>query len=120
MNGQTQQNRITPMRVNKFVAVYFLAEMKMWRQRVLEEMDDEIAGQNEECTIPAPQFETGGNHFQQSGRQHESGTERDEIFQIPPLPMPLDNDSAAKYVRHRRGQAKQQTGCNRMHADWQA
>ena len=33
--------------------------------------------------------------------------------------MPLDNDGAAEHISQRRGQAEQQTGCNRMHADSQ-
>src|SRR5437667_3953310 len=34
--------------------------------------------------------------------------------------MPLDNDGPAEHIGQRRGQAEQQTGGNRMHADSQA
>ena len=43
VNDQSQQDRISGVRMTELVMVRFFAKVKMWRYRVLEEVNDEIA-----------------------------------------------------------------------------
>src|SRR4029077_10446671 len=74
------------------------AEVEMGRDGVFEKMDDQIAKQNQERCIMSAEFEADGNNFHQRGRQHESCSQSDEIFQISSLPVPLHDDGAAENI----------------------
>ena len=58
----------------------------------------------------AAQLNALRHHLDQRRRQHEARAQRDEVAQIGALPIPLNNDGAAKHIRARRGQPQQHTG----------
>src|ERR1700747_2127309 len=115
MNHKPQQYRVALVPVNELVLVRFLAEVKMGAERVLEKMDEKVTEQDQECSVAAAQFETGGNHFHERGRQHESRAQSHEIAQITTLPVPLDDDRAAENVSSRGGKTEDNAGKNRAH-----
>ena len=96
--------------VDEFVVVRFFAEVKMRGNRVLEEVDDQIAEQNQQGRSSSAQFETLRNHLHQGRGQHESRAQRDEVAKIAPLPMPLHDDRAAEDVGGGGGQAQENAG----------
>src|SRR5258708_5866863 len=91
------------------------AEVKVRRDGMLEEVDDQIAQQNQKRGGPSTQLEAFGNHLDESSGQHESRAQRDKVTQITPLPVPLDDDGAAKNIGGGSRQAKQDAGCDGMH-----
>ena len=69
---------------------------------MLEEVNDQVAQQNQKRRIPSAKFQAGGHDFHDGRRQHEPGAQCDEIFEITPLPVALDDDGAAENVRRQR------------------
>ena len=103
------------MRVNKLVPVCLFSEMKVGRDRVLKKMDDQIAEQNKKRRTSALQFETLGNHLNQSGSQHESRAESHKVAKITSLPVPLHNDRPAENIGSSGSQAQENTGKDGVH-----
>jgi hypothetical protein len=72
VDGQTEQNRISLVGVNKLIFMGFLSEMEVWSDGVLEKMDYQVAHQNQKrCTLTA-QFQGCGKNFDDGCGQHES------------------------------------------------
>src|SRR5437016_4327156 len=95
--------------MEELVVMGLFAEVEMGRDGVLEKMDDQIAKQNQEGCIMSAEFEAGGNNFHQRGRQHESCSQSDEIFQISSLPVPLHDDGAAENIGRGSREAEDDT-----------
>ena len=76
----------------------FFAEMEMRRDGVLEEVNEQIAAEDEESGTGAAQFDAGGNHFDDGRGEHETGAESHEIFQIAFFPVALNENEPAKDV----------------------
>src|SRR5579863_4586963 len=110
MNDQAQQHRIALVRVHELIVMSFFTKVEVRRNRVLEKMSDKVAQQNQERRAPAAQFQTFRDHFHQSGSQHKSRAQRDEVTQITPLPIALDYDRTAEYIGGRSGQAEKNAG----------
>ena len=87
---------------DEFVGVSFLPEVEVRGHRMLEEVDDQIAEQDEESGIFSVQLETRRDHLDHRGGQHESCAQRDEVLEVSPLPVPVDDDGAAENVGQRR------------------
>src|SRR5580700_341201 len=115
MDNQPEQHRVTFVRMHELVFVRLLAEVEVRRNSVLEEVDDEVAQQNQVRSRSATQLQTLRNHLNQSGRQHESRAQGDEIAQIAPLPTALHNDRPAKNICGSCGQAEEDAGNDWVH-----
>ena len=120
MNDQAQQHGITLVDVPEFVAMGLFAEVEMRRERVLEKVHDQVAGQYEKRGILAPECEAGREDFHQSRGQHEPCAESDEVFQVATLPSALHDDGAAKHIGERSSQAQQEARRDGIHQDLQA
>src|SRR5579864_5180113 len=105
VNDQSEQDRIGFVGVNEFVVMRFFTEVEMRRNRVFEEVNDQISQQNQKSCAPSAQLKTFWNHLDQGCGQHESRSQRDKVAQVAPLPMPLDNDRSAEDVCGSSGQA---------------
>jgi len=103
--------------MHKLVGVGFFSKVEMRGDGMLEEMDEQISEQDEKSGVRTTQLNAGRHHFDQRGRQHETCAERDEVAQVGAIPIPLDDDGAAKHVRARRGQPQQQTGHDGGHEE---
>src|SRR5256885_16600944 len=104
----------------EFFRVGLFAEVKVWRQRVLEEVDEEVADKNKEgCAlrVSGRDLKALRHHLNESGREHESRTQRDEIFQVAPLPIALHDDRATKGISGGCGQAEEQADQDGGHAN---
>src|SRR5439155_16137124 len=100
---------------DKFVVMSFLAEVEVWRNGMLEEVRHQISGKNKDGSIFFTQVKAGGDNFEHGGGQHESGAKSDEIFEIRPVPVLLNNDGAAEDIGCGRCRAKQQTEKDWVH-----
>src|SRR4051812_32735017 len=58
-----------------------------------------------------------GHHLDDRRREHEPRTERDEIFQVAPLPVALHDHGAAKSVGSGCRQAEEQADKDWIHAE---
>src|SRR6478752_4717992 len=101
--------------MHKLIMVRLLTKMKMWRDRVLEEMDDEIAKQNQQGGRFSPYFQALRNHLDQRGAEHESRADRNEVAKVSPLPVALHNNGAAKDIGRSRRQAQENARGDRVH-----
>src|SRR5258708_38722698 len=101
--------------MNEFILMSLFTEVKMGSNRVLEKMNDQITKQDEKRRAPAPQFQALRHHLNQGGRQHESRAQCDKVTKIPPFPMALHNDCAAKNIGGGGGQAEQNANENGAH-----
>src|ERR1700757_337118 len=109
VDKQANENRHALVRMEELVVMGLFAEVEMGGDGVLEKMDDQIAKQNQERCIMSAEFEAGGNNFHQRGRQHESCSQSDEIFQISSLPVPLHDDGAAENIGRGSREAEEDT-----------
>ena len=66
--------------MQEFVLMGLFAEVEVRRNRVLEEMNDEIAEQDQESGISAAELKAGRHHLDQRGGEHEAGAQRDKVF----------------------------------------
>ena len=85
--------------MHELIFMGLLTKMKMRRDGVFEEMNNEIADKNQKRRIFAAQFQAGGEDLDNSRGQHETRAERDEILKVGAFPALLDNDCAAEDVR---------------------
>src|SRR5262245_25044911 len=65
--------------------------MEMGGDRVLEEVDEEVAAQDQERRVPG-QLERFGQHAQERRRQHEAGAKRDEVLEQELVPASSRDD----------------------------
>src|SRR5580658_2816771 len=117
VDQKSHQNRIAFVSMHELIGVRFFSKMKMRSDRMLEEMDEQISPKNEKPGVGAAQLNALRNHLHQRRCQHKAGAEGNEVAQVSALPMPLDNDRAAKNIRARRGQPQQQTGQDGGHEE---
>src|ERR1700692_4274170 len=117
VNQQSDQNRISLVRMHALVGVGFFSTVKSRSDGVLEEMDKQVSPEDEKPGIPAPQMDALRHHFDQRRRQHETCSERDEVAEVGTLPMLLNDDGAAEHIRARRRQAQQQTRPDGRHEE---
>ena len=90
VDHQAKQSCVARVRVRHLIVVSLFPKMKMRSHRMLEKMHQEISGQkkNEDGVCIAEengrmillQLHRFGEHFDERRRQHESGTQRDEIL----------------------------------------
>src|ERR1035438_605716 len=116
MNNESEQHGVSLVGVHELVVMRFLAKMEVRRDRMLEEVDDEIAQQHKKRRRPSAQLEAFWNHLDQGCGQHESRAQRDKVAQIAPLPVPLHNDRATEDVGGGRGEAEKDAGNDGMHS----
>src|SRR5512141_114582 len=101
--------------MNELVVMRLFAEMEVRCDGMLEEVNDEVAEQNQQgCRSPA-QFQTLRDHFDKRGGQHKSCAECDEVAQVAPLPIALHDDGAAEDVGGGGGKAEKHASGNRIH-----
>src|SRR5580698_812136 len=93
--------------MHELIFVGLFAEVEVRRDRVLEEMNEEIAEQDQIGGASSPQFQALWHHLDQSSRQHEPSAQGDKIAQITPLPTTLHNDRPAKNVSGGGSEAEQ-------------
>src|SRR5436305_2633820 len=104
----------------EFFGVGLFAKVKMWRQGVLEEVNQQVADKNKEggaLRVSSGDLKALRHHLDQSSREHESGTQCDEVFEVPPLPIALHDDRATKGVGGGCGQAEEQADKDGVHAN---
>src|SRR2546422_739623 len=103
------------MRMDEFILMRFLTEVEVGGDCVLKEVDDEISHQDQEGCALASQFQAGRQHLHQRCGQHETSSQRHEVLEIAPLPVPLDNNCAAENIRGGSGKAQQKAEKNWVH-----
>src|ERR1700719_4506180 len=96
----------------------FFAEVKVGRDRVLEEMNDEITNKDQQRRASPTKFQTVGNDFNDRGGEHEARAQGDKIFEVRAVPVLLDDDGAAENIRGGRGRPEQQAEQDGMHREW--
>src|SRR4051794_29293025 len=97
------------MDVGKLVCVRFFTEVEVRRDSVLEKVHQQISRQDEDGSAIAGKLRTLRNHLQDCGGEHETRSQRDEIFEVSAAPVLLDDDESAKAVGNGSGQAKHDT-----------
>src|SRR5215470_607112 len=117
MNHESKQYRVGIMRVNELVVMRFFAEVEVWRDRVLKKVNDKVTHQHKERRRFSSHFDTLGNHLHQRRGEHESRAQRDEVAQVAPLPMPLDNDRAPEDVSGSGRETQEDAGEDRVHEE---
>src|ERR1700690_2680802 len=115
MDDQAHEQRVPPVTMDERILVRFLAEVEVRRNRMLEQVNQKISGQNEDGGTLALEFQAGGENFYNRGRQHESRTQRDEVLQIRTVPVFLNNNGAAKNVGRRCRETEQNAEENGVH-----
>src|ERR1700682_1428920 len=78
--------------------VGLFAEMKMGGKCVLEQMNEEISSQDKKkcwLTCKAQRF---GQYLDKSGGQHESGAQREKIFQVHLRPVSTNQNITAEDI----------------------
>jgi len=115
MDDQSQQHRVPPVTVDERILVSLLAEMEVGRDRVFEQVDDEVSSQNQECSTLAAQFQAGGKNLYNCRRQHESCAQGHEVLQVRAVPILLDDDGAAENIGPRRSETEQKAEQDGMH-----
>jgi len=78
-----------------------LAEVEVRCDRVLEEVDEQVAGEDQDGS-EGREVLALGHHLQDDGRQHEPRPERDGIAEEAGVPVPERHDDAAEQVGDRR------------------
>ena len=97
MDDQAEQHRDAPVRVHVFIGVRLFAVVEVRGDGVLEEVDQQVAGQHQQrALVRAGKFKTLRHHLDQRRGQHEARAQGDEIAQIAPLPAFLHDDRAAE------------------------
>jgi hypothetical protein len=115
VNNQSEQHRIARVRVHELVAMRFFAEVEMRRDRMFEEMNDQISQQHKKGRGPSAQFEAFRDHLDERRGQHESRAQRHKVTEVAPLPVPLHNDRSAEDVGGGGGQTEEDAGCDWVH-----
>ncbi len=115
MDDQSHEHRISAVAVDECILVSLLAEMEVRRDRVFEQVNDEISSENQDWSALAAKLQAGRKNLYNRGGQHESRAQRHEVLQIRTVPIFLDNDGAAKNIGRSRGEPKQKTEENGMH-----
>ena len=115
VNDQSDQDGIAFVGMNEFVLVCFFAEVEVGRDGVLEEMNDQVAEQDQEGCVTSAEFEARGYNLDQRRGQHESSTQGNEVSEVAPLPVSLDDDGAAENVGAGGGEAEQDAREDRVH-----
>src|SRR5450631_1727196 len=115
MNDESEQHGISLVRMDEFVVMRLFAKMKMRCDRMLEEVDDQVAEKHQKRRRPAVKLKAFWNHLDQGGGQHEPRAQRNEVPQVAALPMPLHNNRSAENVGGSCGQAEKYAGGNGMH-----
>src|SRR5690349_6818861 len=105
MNHQAKQNGVFRVGVGEFVVMRLFAEVEMRCDGVLEEMDNQIADENEKGSRLSPQYQALRNHFDHGRGEHEAGAQRDKVAKIAALPVALHNNRTAEDVGGGGGQA---------------
>lgn len=82
---------------------------------MLEEVDQKISDEHEQRTFFAVKFDAAWHHLQHRRRQHKTGSNGHEVFEITAIPMPLNKDRAAKNVSGGGGQSKHETEDENVH-----
>src|SRR5882724_5693543 len=100
---------------DKFVVMSFLAKVEMRRNRMFEEVRHQVSGKNKDGSIFFTQVKAGRDNFQHGRGQHEAGPKSDEIFEIRPVPVLLNNDGSAEDNGCGGCRAKQQTEKDWVH-----
>src|SRR6476661_2588771 len=102
MDDQPHEHRVPSVSMHESIFVSFFAEMEVGSDRVLEQMNQQITSQYEDRSALASKLQARWEDLYNRGRQHESRTQRHEIFQIGTVPVFLDNDGAAENIGGRR------------------
>ena len=108
VNGQSQQRGNSGVVRRKMLDVSFLSEVKMRRKSMFKKMNQEISHQHQEVGKIPREGHRLGKDFQDGGRQHEAGAQREKIVQVLARPVPPEDEQPAKNIGRRRGQTEQQ------------
>ena len=100
------------MGMDELVVMCFFAEVKVRRDRMFEEVNDQIAQQHKKCRGSSAQLKTFWNHLDQGRGQHESRAQRDKVAKVAPLPVPLHDDRAAEDIGGGGGEAEEDADCD--------
>ena len=103
------------MTVDERILVSFLAEVEVGRDRMFEEVNQEISGQHKDRGALAAKLQAGRKNFYDRSRQHESRTQCDEVLQVRTVPVFLDDNGAAKHIGRRCREAEKNAEENGMH-----
>src|ERR1700760_4069112 len=98
MGCKTGDHGIAGVDRKQLVVTLLFAEMKVWSDGVLQQMDQAITRQNQ-CRGPA-EGETKAlrNHLQQRSREHEACTERNEVSEIAFFPTGANQDHSTQNI----------------------
>src|SRR5690349_24768766 len=94
----------------------FFPEMKVRRDGVLEEVDDEVPEQDQKSGVAAAQGQTLRDHLNQGRCQHESRAQSDEVVEKATIPVLLDVDCASKHVGGCGGEPKHNADREEIHS----
>ena len=95
MNRQTANRRVDGRRAEDRFRVSFGAKVKVWRNSVLEQLDQEIAAQEQghrsnygfrgdiSGSTRSPHADCFGQYLDEDCRQHEAGSERNQVLEEP-------------------------------------
>ena len=88
--------------------VGLFTEVKVWRHRVLEEVHEEVAGEDQKRAAAVPHHRHR-QHVHECGGEHEAGAQGHEVAQDQVVPVtPGNEDQAARDVGERSDQTEQQ------------
>ena len=103
------------MRMEIFVGVGLFAVVKVRRDGVLEEMNQQISAEHQQRSSASGELQAFGYHLDQSRGQHESRAQGDEVAKVVALPVLLHNHRAAKDVGRGGGETEQNAEDNGIH-----
>jgi len=99
VNDKTEQDGVTRVCVADLVTVGLFAEVEMRSERVLEEVHEEEADENEKQRLRgAAQSDGFGDDFEEGHSKHIAGTEGQEGLQEATGPFAVDNEVATDEV----------------------
>ena len=115
MDDQSHKHRVSPVTVDERILMSFLAKVEVRRNRMFEQVNQKISGENQDRGAFAAELQAGRENLYNRGRQHESRTQRHEVLEIRAVPILLDNDGAAKNIGRRCRETEQNAEENGMH-----
>src|SRR5207237_8241544 len=116
VDQEPAERRVGHTRIQELVRVRFLAEMEVRRPGVLEEMDDEIAHQDQERRSEGRETQALGNHFGERGGQHETRAQGDKVGEEGAAPRARGDDHAAQNVGEARYDSQREADREGGHA----
>jgi hypothetical protein len=95
----------------------FFSKVEMWRNCVLEKVNDEVTNQDQQRRALPAQSEALGDDFNHGCRQHEPRAQGHKVLQVRPLPMLPYYERPAKHIGDSRHHPKQQAEQEWVHGE---